>query len=114
MDNWAGRSHWSPGKISTITSDWRRRALVASGAILLLVGCQSGKLPDQGSYAAKLYVKKCGTCHEAYQPHSMTAAMWAVQVNAMRARMANGGVAPLTPAQRKTILDYLTRNAGHD
>ncbi len=42
----------------------------------------------------------------------MTSAMWAVQVDAMQVKMRQLGVAPLTDQQRRTILDYLTRNAG--
>lgn len=82
------------------------------GVALLLGGCQTGKLPEEDSYAAQLYLKRCGECHEAYNPHSMTAAMWTAQVDAMRMRMQQAGIAPLTPAERNAILDYLTRNAG--
>ncbi len=42
----------------------------------------------------------------------MTAAMWAVQVDLMQERMKQTGLAPLTPAERKTILEYLSSNAG--
>lgn len=42
----------------------------------------------------------------------MTATMWASQVDLMRQRMKEAGVPPLTSAERKTILDYLTSNAG--
>lgn len=40
--------------------------------------------------------------------------MWAIQVRAMQGRMQEAGMPPLTPAQRKTILDYLSHNAGKD
>ena len=42
----------------------------------------------------------------------MTATMWAVQVDRMQERMRQIGLSPLTPDQRKTILDYLSSNAG--
>lgn len=42
----------------------------------------------------------------------MTAAMWAVQVGLMQERMKQTGLAPLTPDERKTILNYLSSNAG--
>ncbi len=42
----------------------------------------------------------------------MTAAMWEIQVNAMQDRIRRAGLPPLDGADRKAILDYLTRNAG--
>lgn len=99
---------------STITSPLRLRILLLAGVAALLFACQRSKLPHADSYAARLYAKRCGTCHTVYNPHEMTAAMWAVQVKAMQGRMRQAGVPPLTPAERKAILDYLTRNAGKD
>jgi hypothetical protein len=83
--------------------------LVASS---LLAGCQNGKIPDQDSYQAKLYLSKCGQCHRPYNPGLMTSAMWAVQVDAMDQRMEQAGLPPLTPDERKTILGYLASHAG--
>jgi len=80
--------------------------------MLLLASCQSGKIPDEDSYAAQLYLKRCGQCHQPYNPSQMTAAMWAVQVGLMQERMKQTGLAPLTPDERKTILNYLSSNAG--
>ncbi|HVA84006.1 MAG TPA: hypothetical protein VNF28_03830 [Candidatus Binataceae bacterium] len=80
--------------------------------MVLLASCQSAKLPDEGSDAARLYLNRCGKCHQAYNPSQMTAAMWAVQVDLMQERMKQTGLAPLTPAERKTILEYLSSNAG--
>jgi hypothetical protein len=42
----------------------------------------------------------------------MTAAMWEVQVETMRAKIAQAGQPPLSPEQLLTILDYLKRNSG--
>ena len=82
------------------------------GVTVSLAACQSAKLPDEGSDAAQLYLRKCGQCHQAYNPSQMTVAMWAVQVDLMQERMKQTGLAPLTPAERKTVLDYLRSNAG--
>lgn len=38
--------------------------------------------------------------------------MWAVKVDAMQNLMRQADVPPLTDTERKTILGYLTRNAG--
>ena len=86
---------------------------VLGAAALLLVGCNHA-LPEQGSPGAQLYAARCGgSCHRAYDPRSLTAAMWEMQVGAMQAKIAAAGRAPLTPAEQRAILDYLRRNAGH-
>jgi len=69
-------------------------------------------MPDEGSYAAQLYVKRCGQCHQAYNPSLMTAAMWEVQVDRMQERMRQIGISPLSADERKVILDYLSSHAG--
>jgi Dihaem cytochrome c len=100
-------------RISTATLIYRRLISAALlGATVLLASCQNGKIPDEGSYAAQLYLKRCGQCHQAYNPRLMTAAMWATQVDLMQQRMRQTGLAPLTLAERKTILEYLSSNAG--
>ncbi len=99
-----------------------RRSRVASRFVTVVAlcallagafGCRRGQeLPQKNSYAAELYVERCGTCHKAYDPHSMTAAMWDIQVSMMEPVMARAGVRPLSPDEKQTILDYLERNAG--
>jgi hypothetical protein len=92
------------------------RKLVAIGLGLLfaaMCGCRSRPLPEQGSYAERLYVARCdGKCHAPHDPRTMTAAMWQVQFDRMVAVCARAGM-PLTADQQRTILDYLERNAGH-
>ena len=83
-------------------------------AMALLTGCQNGTIPDEGSYAAQLYLKRCGQCHQPYNPNLMTATMWATQVKLMQKRMEQAGLPPLTSAERKTIIHYLTSNAGRE
>jgi len=65
-------------------------------------------MPDQESYAAQLYLNRCGQCHQAYNPSLMTAPMWAVKVDLMQERMKQTGLTPLTPHERETILEYLS------
>jgi len=87
---------------------------ISLGSALLamaLAACQR-KLPEENSPAARLYVERCGTCHAAYNPRSLTAAMWDTQMRLMEDKcMRQSGGQPLTAEQRKTILDYLIRNA---
>jgi mono/diheme cytochrome c family protein len=85
---------------------------VLLGAVVLLASCQNGKIPDQSSYAAQLYLTRCGQCHQPYNPNLMTAEMWTIKVDLMQERMKQTGLAPLTSAERETILKYLTINAG--
>lgn len=94
---------------------WRAPAVIVAallGAITIVgAGCQ-GPLPEQDSYPAQLYMKRCDGCHQAYHPHKMTPAMWQLQVDMMEPKMREAGIAPLTPEERQIILDYLQRNAG--
>jgi hypothetical protein len=86
--------------------------VVILGTAVLLASCQNGKIPDESSYAAQLYLKRCGQCHQPYNPNLMTATMWTIKLDLMQERMKQTGLAPLTSAERETILKYLTSNAG--
>jgi hypothetical protein len=92
---------------------WRRIGAALAVAILGgICGCsRPSALPERSSYAARLYVERCDGCHAVYNPRSMTAAMWQVQVQAMEPRMAQAG-RRLSEVERRTIVEYLTRNAG--
>src|ERR1700681_4323983 len=90
-----------------------RRFAVALAALSLgaIAGCQQ-PLPEQDSYAGQLYLRRCGQCHQPYNPRAMTAAMWEIQVPKMEEKIRQAGLPPLQDAQRQAILDYLARNAG--
>jgi hypothetical protein len=100
------------------TVTWSARGVVVAAivlAVILLVSataCQKRPLPESDTYAGQLYASRCGGCHVAFDPRSMTPAMWQVQVSAMQDKMRAAGIAPLTSEQRETIMDYLTRNSG--
>jgi hypothetical protein len=84
-------------------------------AISASSGCtKSRSLPESGTYSEQLYVQRCGTCHRPYNPASMTAGMWEVQIEAMRVKIAQAGQPPLSDDQHLAILNYLKRNAGSD
>jgi hypothetical protein len=51
-------------------------------------------------------------CHHPYQPRTLTAAMWKVQVERMDGKYRAIGQPVPTPAEHEQILSYLTRNAG--
>lgn len=77
---------------------------------LTSVGCRRG-LPDAESYGARLYASRCSGCHAVYNPGSLTASMWEVQVQAMEPRMREAGLPTLTHDERRAILDYLQQHA---
>ncbi len=89
----------------------RPRAWLLFAFALAATGC-THPLPQAKTYPARLYAERCGQCHIAYQPRSLTAAMWQMQVQMMQQRMQTAGIAPLSPNQKKIILSYLERNAG--
>jgi Dihaem cytochrome c len=82
------------------------------GAVAIFAGCNKS-LPDSKSAAAQLYVNRCGSCHQAYPPQSMTAAMWELQMAAMAPKIAAAGKAPLSAAEQQEILAYLQAHAGN-
>ncbi len=88
------------------------RIAFAALVSLMFAGCRNQPLPEQDSYAGQLYARQCGQCHAPYNPHSMTAAMWDIQVPKMEDKIRQAGLPPLEAAQKQAILDYLERNAG--
>ncbi|HTT74530.1 MAG TPA: hypothetical protein VMF50_00945 [Candidatus Binataceae bacterium] len=90
---------------------WLGLAAIASVAFLILAGCARKPLPEAGTAAEQLYAQRCGACHRAYQPSTLTPAMWQIQVDAMELKISGAGQPPLTPAGKQAILAYLERNA---
>ena len=87
-------------------------AAVTAATVSFLAACHARPLPEADSEAARTYVERCGMCHRAYDPRSLTGAMWQTQVELMDTKIRQAGMEPLTGDQRHIILDYLTRNAG--
>ena len=88
-----------------------RPLLVAAAALLAFAGC-ARPLPDADSPGAIVYAQQCGLCHPPQQPSSMTAEMWKIQVARMMEMRVRRGLPPLTSAEQRVILDYLTTHAG--
>lgn len=87
-----------------------RVVAVALLAGALAAGC-SRPLPEEGSPDAILYADKCNGCHRVFQPSTLTAKMWQVQVDRMDTKYGEVGKLPPTPDERARILAYLTRHA---
>jgi mono/diheme cytochrome c family protein len=87
-------------------SRWLVPILVA----IVTAGC-TPNLPDPESAGAQVYAVRCGACHRAYEPGSLTAAMWDLQVDRMAAEMTRRGVNPLTKQERYLVLSYLRAHA---
>ncbi len=88
-------------------------AALAVAMMLTASGCNR-PLPEENTASAQLYARRCGQCHRAYDPGSMSAAMWQIQVQMMEDKMRQFRVPPLSNQERDTILSYLDRNAAHD
>ena len=86
------------------------KALVLLAAVLA-AGC-SPALPDPDSPGAVVLRERCAGCHRVYAPGSMTAEMWKIQVERMRVQYDHRGLPWLTPAEQRTLMDYLTAHAG--
>src|SRR5205814_1928031 len=87
-------------------------AIISMIAVLCgVAGCTPAPLPEVNSDEARLYVQRCSQCHNAYNPHSLTAAMWRYQMDAMAQKIQQAGMPPLTDNERQTILEYVERNS---
>jgi hypothetical protein len=73
---------------------------------VLALGCQT-ELPEPTSPGAALYRTRCQGCHRLYQPSTMTAAMWRVQVERMQREFARRGMAELSADEMARLLAYL-------
>jgi diheme cytochrome c len=82
--------------------------------VLLALGAAacSPELPDADTPGAMVMRQRCASCHPLYAPRTMTLDMWKVKVEAMRPRFAERGMAWLTPAEERALLDYLAAHAG--
>lgn len=78
---------------------------------LLALAC-APELPDPDSPGAAVYRRRCGGCHVAYAPGTMTAAMWDVQLDRMRRLFAQRGLAWLSPEEERLLRTYLAAHAG--
>jgi hypothetical protein len=89
---------------------WFPSIITAALIILVWQGCSMFSqvpkdnipLPTTGE---KLYVAKCGGCHELYSPATYTAKEWSEIVNEMQVR------AKITDYEKNLINDYLKVNA---
>ena len=55
---------------------------------------------------------RCGGCHRVYAPGTMTAEMWNVQLERMRALFASRGLPWLAPDDEAALRAYLREHAG--
>jgi hypothetical protein len=78
-------------------------------AVVLAAGCRS--LPEAESPAAQAFTRRCGECHRAYPPGSMTWPMWEYQLGRMHLLFDRLGKPWLSPEEERLVIDYLKRNA---
>jgi hypothetical protein len=89
----------------------RRLGVVSIAALIIFAGCAPKPLPEDGTATEQLYVHRCGVCHRAYTPSTLTPAMWQLQVDAMELKISAAGMPPLTSDDKQTILAYLERHS---
>jgi mono/diheme cytochrome c family protein len=88
------------------------RVAFALLALLPLAAC-TPSLPDPKSAGGEVYAVRCGGCHTAYAPGTLTAAMWDVQIDRMQRLMQSRGVNPLTEQERFLITSYLKAHSAN-
>ena len=86
--------------------------------VVMLTGCtgqgvlrDGDAVPDAGSPAAQIYIKRCGICHAVPHPARHSDSGWLLVVPLMEQRMAERGIRPLTDEERSAILRYLQAHA---
>jgi mono/diheme cytochrome c family protein len=82
-------------------------ARIVTVLIAICVAACTPSLPDPQSAGAEVYAVRCASCHVAYAPGTLTAAMWDMQIDRMQGIMRSRGVNPLTEQERYLITSYL-------
>jgi len=92
--------------------------LGASGLSLLLAGCAGTgggprvpAIPVADSPAARVFVDRCGVCHDVPHPARHDYAGWRYLVPVMERHMAERGMRGLSADERAAILGYLQKFA---
>jgi hypothetical protein len=78
-------------------------------AVVLVAGCRG--LPEADTTAAQTFARRCGECHRAYQPSSMTWPMWEYQLGRMHLLFDRLNKPWLSPEEERLVADYLKRHA---
>lgn len=86
--------------------------LIRALAALLVLAAGCAKLPDPESPGAQAYARRCGECHRAYVPGSMTWPMWEYQLGRMRLLFTQLRRPWLSPEEERLVIDYLQHHAG--
>lgn len=78
--------------------------------MLLVAGCGKG-LPEPESEGAQVFARRCGECHRAFSPTSMTWPMWEYQLGRMRLLFTQLGRPWLSPQEERLVIEYIQRHA---
>ncbi len=89
------------------------RILLSAIALAVIVGGCTRPLPEPESAAALLYATRCGSCHVAHHPGTMTKKMWEVWVVRMGTEIQTKGQPMLTQRETSEILAYVQRHASN-
>jgi hypothetical protein len=88
---------------------WSRAWALAVSCTIGVAGCRS--LPEPESPGAQVFAQRCGECHRAYAPGSMTWPMWEYQLGRMRMLFMQLRRPWLSPEEESLVTDYLKRHA---
>jgi len=88
-------------------------SLILTGAVLGLLNCGAGSLPEEGSPDVVLFRNKCTVCHSWPHPKRHNTQEWDHYLGLMKGHMKNRGLS-IEPQELETIRAYLHRNARRD
>ncbi len=89
------------------------RAMLLTGAMVLLWSCAGGSLPEEGSPDVVLFRNQCTVCHSWPHPRRHNAREWDHYLKLMEGHMKNRGLS-MEPREMEIIRAYLHRNARQD
>jgi hypothetical protein len=88
-------------------------ALILTAAVLGLLSCGAGSLPEEGTPDVTLFRNKCTVCHSWPHPRRHNVREWDHYLGLMKTHMKNRGLS-IEPQEMETIRAYLHRNARRD
>lgn len=100
--------------MDSMRNRFKKPRLSALFALLFLMaaGCAQQPFPEADSDPARLFLGKCGLCHDPYHPQTHTRIGWGKVIPRMEKRAEEFGMSVfLTEDEKTTILTYLEKHA---
>lgn len=88
-----------------------KKTVLFAALTILTLGCYM-ELPDKNTPNGRLYIEKCGICHEPMHPSMLSIKGWTNMITKMEKKLKNTPVRePLTEEEKTRILEYLNSHA---